>query len=215
MSTIGTLITLFLGFIVFAILIPQDNRRFAVQVARDMWRSFKSFNSELGGYVHDTAMSQYIPPTTFLCITGTWTEAAGAVAGTIAKHKAANAETSDVYIPITVPSNSAASKGAYLKSIEVDYEVAGANATSITASLNKVVRGADGADATVSNPTITQDLTAGTDAADIDEHKLTVTLSTPVWIDNDHYYMLRLACVCAANTTLDMLAAVANYTLRV
>ena len=45
------------------------------------------------GYVHDTSMSQYIPPTAMHCVTGTWTDAAGAVSGTIARHKAANAET--------------------------------------------------------------------------------------------------------------------------
>ena len=60
-------------------------------------------NGQLGGYVHDTAMSQYIPPTAFHIVTGTWTQAAGAVAGTIAMHKAAAAETATVNIPIMIP----------------------------------------------------------------------------------------------------------------
>ncbi|MFA5810681.1 MAG: hypothetical protein WC935_10185, partial [Thermoleophilia bacterium] len=142
------------------------------------------------GYVHDTAMSQFIPPTAMHCVTGTWTYVAGQVAGTIVRHKAAAAETSIVNIPIQIPSNSVALKGSYLKSIEIDYEVLIAACTSVTAALAKVVRGIDGAVAVVSAPAVTQDLTAATDAADVDQHKLIVTVTTPEWIDNDAYFML-------------------------
>ena len=166
------------------------------------------------GYVHDTHMSQYIPPTAMHCVTGTWTQTAGAVAGTIAKHKAANAETTVINIPIMLPSNSVALKGAKLASVEIDYEIGAQAATSVTATMNKITRGADGADATVSAVTVTQDLTAGTDAADVDEHKLTVTVTTPTWLDNDDYLLLVISAVCAAGTTIDLLGAVANFTLR-
>lgn len=167
------------------------------------------------GYVHDTHMSQYIPPTSMVCITGTWTEAAGAVAGTIAKHKAATAETGTVYVPITLPSNSSALKGAMLNSIELDYELLLAGATSVTATLSKVTRGANTAVAVVSTVTTTQDLAAGVAAATQDQHKLTVTVTTPAYIDNDEYYILSIAFVCGGTVTVDVLAAVANFTLRV
>jgi hypothetical protein len=58
------------------------------------------------GYVHDTHMSQYIPPTAIHCVTGTWTLAAGQTAGTIVKIKSANAETSVCTIPIMIPAQS-------------------------------------------------------------------------------------------------------------
>lgn len=167
------------------------------------------------GYVNDTAMSQYIPPTAFHCVTGTWSDVAGTVAGTIVKEKTPGAATSIVNIPIMLPSNSVALKGAYLKSIEIDYDIAAAVATSITASLNKVHRLADGLASTVSAITVTQDLTAATDAADVDDHKLTVTLTTPEWIDNDDYILLKLSCVCGVATELEFLGAVANFTLRI
>ena len=80
--------------------------------------------------------------------------------------------------------------------------------------MNKVTRGADGADATVASVTVTHDLTAGTDAADVDEHKLTVTVTTPFWIDNDEYVLLVITAIAAAGTTIDLLGAVANFTLR-
>lgn len=172
------------------------------------------------GYVHDPNMSQFIPCTAMLPITGTWTEAAGQVAGTICKHKAAAAETSIVYIPVPLPSNSGvdaggnAIKGSMIESIEFDYEVLIAACTSVTAALTKIKRGADGSVAVVSSITGTQDLAAATDAADVDQHKLTFTVTTPFYIENDEELVATLTFVAAATTTLDVLGAVANYTAR-
>ena len=171
-------------------------------------------NGALGGYVHDTSMSQFIPCNSFHCVTGTWTDVAGAVSGTIVRKKAATAETSTVHIPIMIPSNSVALKGALLKSIEVDYEILIAACTSVTATISKVVRGVDTAVAVVSAPASTQDLVAATTAATVDQHKLTVTLTVPAWIDNDEYYMLKLVVVAAATSTIEFLGAVANFTER-
>src|SRR3990172_6208024 len=118
------------------------------------------------GYEHDTGMSQFIPPTAIHLVTGTFTMAAGAVTGTIAINRAAANQTSVMTIPIIVPSNSSVDvaglpyKGALLKSIEVDYEIFTAEPTSITWTLNKVKRGADGAVAVVSAITKTDTLSA-------------------------------------------------------
>jgi len=160
-------------------------------------------------------MSQYIPPTAMFGATGTYTQAAGAVTGTIAFHRAAAASTGVINIPIILPSNSVALKGVKLTSIEVDYELLLAGATSITMSLNKVTRGADTAVAVVSAVTVTQSLVANSGAETNDQHKITVTLTTPEWIDNDVYYLLVMTAVCGATVTVDILGAVANYTLRV
>jgi hypothetical protein len=171
-------------------------------------------NSQLGGYVHDTAMSQYIPPTTFHIVTGTWTQAAGQVAGTICMHKAAAAESPVVNVPIMIPSNSVGLKGAYLKSVELDYEVQVADLTSITLSINKVVRGTDTNVAVVSAPAVTQDVAAAS-AKTVEQHKVVVTLTTPAWISNTEYYLLKAALVAPATTTVDLLGAVANFTERI
>jgi hypothetical protein len=171
-------------------------------------------NGILGGYVHDTSMSQYIPPNLMHCVTGTWTDAAGAVSGTIARHKAASAETATVNVPIIIPSNSVAGKGALLQSVELDYELLLAAATSVTLSIVKVARGADTAVAVVSAPAGTQTLTPSTTAATQDQHKDKFTLTTPAYIDNDEYYFLKAVFVCGGTVTIDLLGAVANYTLR-
>jgi len=159
-------------------------------------------------------MSQYIPPTAFHPVTGTFTWTAGQVAGTIAMHRAAANQTSVITIPITAPSNSVAQKGALLKSIEVDYEITVAEPTSITWTLNKVTRGADTAVAAVAAVTKT-DTIAAADAKTVDQHKQTITLSTPAYIDNDEYYLLECSIVAGAGGNVeDFLGAVANFTLR-
>jgi len=172
------------------------------------------------GYLHDPNVSQYIPPTMMMPIGSTWTEVAGQVTGTICKHKAAAADTSVVYIPIPLKSHSGVDvaglpiKGSLLKSIEVDYEVLVLAATSITFAVTKIKRGIEGAVAVVSTVASSQDLVAGTTAASVDQHKCTVTLTTPVYIENDEEFIVTMTIVAAATTQIDVLGAVANHTLR-
>ena len=163
---------------------------------------------------HDTHMQLYIPPTNFHPVTGTWANAAGNVAHTIVLQKTAGAETATVTIPLQVPGNGIDLKGSMINSVEVDYEILTSAATSITATVWKIARGADGAVAVATQVTATQDLTAATDAADVDQHALTVTITTPEWIDDDDYWVVELACVCAAGTVLEFLGAQINYTAR-
>ena len=169
------------------------------------------------GFINDTHMSQFIPPTLFHCVIGTWTLAAGAVAGTIAKHVAATDEVSVVNIPILLPSNSSALKGAYLKSIEIDFEILVAACDFVDAVVNKVTRGADGAVATVDALAFSYDTGHDTAAErdDLDQHLMTLTLTTPIWLDNDVYVLVELTFDKAASTTLDLLGAVANFDLKI
>jgi metal-responsive CopG/Arc/MetJ family transcriptional regulator len=101
-----------------------------------------------------------------------------------------------------------------LKSIEIDYEVFTAEPTSLTWTLNKVKRGADGAVAVVTAITKT-DTVAAAAAKTVDQHKQTITITTPAYIENDEYYLLEGALVAGAGgTTEHLLGAVANYTFR-
>ena len=166
--------------------------------------------------IHNTHVSQYIPPTLFHCVTGTWTEVAGQVTDTICKHVAATDEVATVNIPVIIPSNAIGLQGAKLASIEIDYEILVAACDAVTAVVNKVTRGADGAVAVVASQSFSYD--AGHDSAaeryDVDQHRMTLTLDTPIWIDNDEYVLVELTFDKAATTTIDLLAAVANFTLR-
>ena len=168
------------------------------------------------GYVHDTHFSQFIPPTLAWGDTATWAMAAGQVAHTKALHADATDETATLHIPVLLPSNSQASKGALLKSIEIDFEVLVAACDAMAATIYKLTRGADGSDAVAASVSFSYD--TGHDAAaeriDVDEHKMTLTLDTPAWIDNDEEYWVEVAFDKAATTTIDFLGAVANFTLR-
>ena len=168
------------------------------------------------GYVHDAHMSQYIPPNAFHFSTGTITYAAGAVTGTIAAHRAAANQTTLITIPVMIPSNSVALKGAYLTSVELDYEnLTAAISTSMTPTVYSVARGADTAVAVVSTLTSTYTPVQANLLLQ-DQVKCTVTLTTPVWIDNDVYILVQFALIAGAGgSTQDFLGAVANYTLRV
>jgi hypothetical protein len=166
--------------------------------------------------IHNTHVSQYIPHTLFQCVTGTWTEAAGQVTDTVCKHVAATDEVATVNIPVMIPSNSIGLQGAKLVSVEIDYEVLVAACDAVSAVVNLVTRGADGAVATVAAQDLTYDTghdTAG-ERIDVDQHRMILTLDTPIWIDNDQYVLVELTFDKAATTTLDLLAAVANFTLR-
>jgi hypothetical protein len=166
------------------------------------------------GYVHDTGFAQFIPPTAFHYVTGTWTDAAGVVAGTIVKKKAAAAQTSVITVPITVPSNSLSLKGAMLNAVDVDYEITNTAATSVTMAMNKVTRGANTAVAVVAAVTGTQTLVADSTAASVDQHRDTWTITTPAYIDDDEQYLLEITAICADSTVLEYLGAVAKYTFR-
>jgi hypothetical protein len=166
--------------------------------------------------MNNTHFSQYIPPTLFHCVTGTWTEIAGQVTDTIVKHVAATDETSTVNIPITIPSNSIGLQGAKLASIEIDYEILIAACDAVDVVINKVTRGANGAVAVVAAQAFSYDTGHDTAAEryTVEQHRMKCTLTTPIWIDDDEYILVEVTINKAATTQVDIIAAVANYTLR-
>ena len=170
------------------------------------------------GYVHDTAMSQFFPPTVAHYVTGTWSDAAGSIAGTICKSKAAADNTAVVTIPIAVPQNGVAQKGAYLKSIDVYWEVLTAAMDAVTAAINKATLPANGADfAAPAAQTFTYDANHDTAAKrlTLDEHKMTLTITTPFWMDDDDLVLVEMTFDAALTSALTFFGARANYTLRV
>jgi hypothetical protein len=169
---------------------------------------------ELGGYVHDTHMSQFLPFSLFSHSAGTWT---ATVASNVwyARRTAADA-ASTTRIPVLLPSNSAGNKGAYLTSVDIFYRVATAALDALQADMYKMTTGADGTLQTVAAVMTSYD--SGHDSAaeriDVDEHTLTLTLSTPVWVDTDEEVFVEVVADNAATSVLDLFGARANFTLR-
>jgi hypothetical protein len=84
----------------------------------------------------------------------------------------------------------------------------------MTWTVNKVTRGAEGAVAVVAAQAKT-DTVAAAAAKTADQHRQVLTLTTPIWIDNDEYVLVELSLVAGAGGTVnDFLGAVANFTLR-
>ncbi len=215
----ATLLTAFAGGLVFYNLLPMvTSVEFAEHIARlkRRWKIITRY-PELGGYVHDTATYKFFPPSQAHYVTGTWTDAAGAVAGTIAKSKAAADNTAVVTIPITPLQNSGALKGSYIKSIDVYWEVLTAAMDAVTAVINLARLPADtAAFAAVTAQTFTYD--AGHDTAaeriTLDQHKMTLTLTTPIWLDDDDLLLVQITFDAALTSALTFFGARASLTVR-
>jgi len=172
------------------------------------------------GYTHDTQMSMFIAPSAIHKTAGTWTPTIAANLPCDVRTAAAAAFTA--LIPIEIFSNAAALKGARLKSIDVFYKVLTAALTDFaTVELEKVTlpppAAATGTAFTGASVTITQDAFHNTAALRkaVGDHTMTVTLTTPAWIDDNDAYVLEVICDCAASSVFTFYGARANFDLRV
>jgi hypothetical protein len=168
------------------------------------------------GYVNDKEMSQMIPIESMSFVTGTWVPTLAS--NVVSSERTSADSSSNIFVPIPIPSNEVALKGAKLKSIDVYYNIAVAALDDFaTVELEKIVLEVDGTIPTGAAVSITLD-TAHDTAAErkaLDEHKMTVTLDTPVWIDDNEVYYLYMVIDSAATSDFGMFPAVAHYELRV
>lgn len=167
------------------------------------------------GYVHDEHMSEFIHPCDFQMSAGTW---AMTLASNVVSNDRTAADASvTVLIPIRMPSNSVAKKGAKLTSIDVSYLIGTAAADDFaTVELEKVTVGADNVaiagEAIDTTPDTAHDTAA--ERLAVDDHTMTVTIDDPEFLDDGECYWLQLVIDCAATTVLKFYGAVAHYTLR-
>ena len=168
------------------------------------------------GYVDNKHMSQFIGPFEMGKSAGTWTP-------TVTSNVAADVRTAadaafDLLIPINVPGSSEYHQGARLKSIDVWYEIATAAADAVgTVELNKLTLPAVAGSFAGAAVTTTEDAGHDTDAERlaVDEHKMTVTITTPEWVDEDVSYNLNINVDAAATTVFTIYGARANFDLRI
>lgn len=170
------------------------------------------------GYVHDTAMSIFIPPTAFEFTAGTWTPTITSDVLTMVRTQA-DASFSAI-VPISVPANAAALKGAKLKSIDIFYKIHTAAADDFaTVDLNKETLGADDVAITAAAVTgITLDAghdTAAERKAVDNDHVMTITLDDPAWVDEADFYWVEMIIDAAATTDVIFFGARVNFELRV
>jgi len=168
------------------------------------------------GYVHDENMSQFIQPGDFEMSAGTWAVAESS--NLISRARTAADASVTVLVPIRMPSNAIARKGARLASIDVKYSIATAAADDFaTVELSKVSINADGVAA--SGAAVAATLDAGHDSAAerlaVADHTMAITIDDPVFLDDGDCYWLKMVIDFAAGTVLKFYGAIAHYTLRV
>lgn len=220
-NTFGTLVLLIVSGALTTLLIPIWNH-----YAETKPRARKTFSrwlkylalDQIGGYVHDTACAIRLSAELSQFSAGTWTHT---VASNIwYLRRTAGASAPVLKIPVaTILQNSVAQKGTYLKSIDLWYEIGTAAATAITPVIQKQTLPADNsAYGAPSAQTFTYD--TGHDSASerlaVQKHKMTLTLSTPLWLDDDDdvYVELTVDFSGAATGVFDYHGARANVTTR-
>jgi hypothetical protein len=167
--------------------------------------------------INDTHVHVWHPPTLAHAVTGTFADAAGAVAGTIVLKRSAAASTGVITVPLKVPMNDGPEKGAYLVSIDCFWENLVAVTTSTDLVINKFALPAD----TAAFPAATAlafTYDTGHDTAPerltFEQHTCKLTLTTPIWVEDDFIINIQATFVCGAAVIIDWIGVRANYTLR-
>jgi hypothetical protein len=167
------------------------------------------------GYTHDTHYAQFISPFQYQKTAGTWT--ATLASNTVGDVRTAADAAFDLYIPILIPSNASALKGAMLTSIDVYWRCATAAMDAVaTVELEKMTLPANASVVSGAAVTVTVDAANDTTAERLTlaSHTMTVTVTTPTWSDDGECYWLYIACDAAATSVWTNWGAVAHFTLR-
>jgi hypothetical protein len=166
------------------------------------------------GYVNDTQMSAFIPPEDTTATVGTWAMAVASNLWTLNKSAADN--TSVLKIPVRLPGNAVSLKGAYLKSIDIWWSNATANLEALSALIYKATLPVQGGSHAVSALSFSYDAGHASAAGRITQatHRMTLTLSTPIWVDDDDDLYVELTVDAAASSVVKLIGARASYTLR-
>jgi len=166
------------------------------------------------GYVNDTKFSQFITPNQIVKSAGTWTPTLAA--NTMGDVRTAADAAFNIFVPILIPSNDDAYKGAKLLSVDLHYKVATAAMDSVTTvELEKMSISAAGV---VSGAAVTGTVDAANDTdaerLAVGDHFLTFTITTPAWVDKDEVYWLYVTFDAAAGSVFTLWGAKANFQLR-
>lgn len=167
------------------------------------------------GYVHDTHMSRWVDPALIQKSAGTWTR-------TYSSNKVFDRRTAadanfNLFIPIPIPQNSSEEKGSKVASIDIFYNITSAALDDFaTVELNKETVSSVGAHTAAA---VTTSLDTGHDTAAerkaTGEHKMTITITTPEFLDDDSFYVVYLVVDGSTSAVFDLVGARVNYTMRV
>lgn len=167
------------------------------------------------GYVYDTHMSKFISPAEVTATVGTWTMGVASNVWTLNKTAADN--TSVIKIPLKLEGNSSGLKGARIRSVDLWWSNGTANLDALSAALYKATLPAQAG--TLSASALTTSYDSGHDDASERitqaQHKMTLTVNAPEWVDDDVDYYVELTVDAAAGSVVKFQGARVNYDLRI
>ncbi len=167
------------------------------------------------GYVNVTDISKFIPPSKILKTAGTWTPAISS--NVISEAKSAADEATTLLIPIDLEGADVALQGAKIQSVDIWYKIATAAADDFaTVAASKVTLPASSVAVSGAAVTVTCDADHDTAAERkaTGDHKMTVTFSSPAFLEDNETIWISLVIDCAATTVLSIYGAQINFDLR-
>jgi hypothetical protein len=167
------------------------------------------------GYLHDTQMSMNTPLSVVTATVGTWAMTVASNLWTLNKTAADN--TSVLRIPLLLPGNKASvMKGAYLKSVDLWWSNATADNDAVSAAIYKATLPDQAGTHATASQSFDYDSGHDTAAKRLTQavHRMTLTLQTPIWVDNTADVYVEFTVDAAATSVNKLIGARANYTLR-
>jgi hypothetical protein len=168
------------------------------------------------GYIHDTSMRYFVPPSLGGGSGGTWVHTLDGVHWYLQR----NAVGGEFYlgIPVAVPQQSAnTNRGSRVSSIDVYYSIYDADMTTLTPEFNLETLPASAEWGEPTNPTFTYDTGHDSNAERVVQgyHTMTLTLSTALWVEGGDYLRLDLYGAVGAAAIFRFWGAQIHYTLRI
>ena len=168
------------------------------------------------GYVNLTDISQFIPATQFSFTAGTWTPTLSTYLVSMVKSAADEGVTA--FIPISLPASNIGLQGAKLVSIDVWYKVATAALDDFaTVALHKqnLFANAVAVTGALIDTAADTDHNLAAERLAVGDHKMTITLNNPDFLDKNKGYYLSLVMDAAATSDLTFFGAQVNFILRI
>jgi len=159
-------------------------------------------------------MAAWTSPAEVTPTVGTWAMDVASHIWTL--NKSAAADTSVLKVPLKLPTNAVGLKGAYLKTIDIYWVNGTANLTDMSVEVYLSTLPAQAGTLTTALQTTTYDSGHTTAAMRYTQaqHKMTITLTTPIWINSTSEVYVELTCNAAATSAVKLQGVMANYTFR-
>ena len=160
------------------------------------------------GYIHDSSMKYFVPPSLAGGYGGTWAHSNDGTFWTLTRE--ALGGSFDLAIPVAVPhQNSNENRGSRIASVDVYFKISDQNLTSLAVEFNLQTLPTTGEFDSPSNPTFTYDTDhdAAGERVTQGSHVMTLTLTTATWVQGTQCLRADLIAVAPAATLFEFFGA--------